>query len=195
MERREIKPYTPDLPREDVDHMTEKAFELWSNASVLTFTKVFKSEADTKLSFVWRDHGDNSPFNGTGGGFAHVFLPEGGIGGDVHFDEEETGTNNFRTHELGQSLGLPRIDDIGPLMYPRYVYCGDVLLSQKDINAIQAVHYKSFNLQKIHEYDENMQSMDAGYPKESQTTDLTKQFTAQADSGRPLLVLHEYDNH
>ena len=43
-------------------------------------------------------------------------------------------------HELGHSLGLLHSDDIGSLMFPRYIYCGDALLSLKDIDAIQAIY-------------------------------------------------------
>lgn len=49
-----IENYTPDLPRAVVDHAIEKAFQLWSNVSPLTFTKVFKGQADIMISFVWR---------------------------------------------------------------------------------------------------------------------------------------------
>lgn len=47
-----IENYTPDLPRADVDHAIENAFQLWSNVSPLTFTKVFKGQADIMISFV-----------------------------------------------------------------------------------------------------------------------------------------------
>lgn len=43
-------------------------------------------------------------------------------------------------HELGHSLGLSHSPDIGALMYPSYMYDGDVQLAQDDINAIQAIY-------------------------------------------------------
>ncbi|XP_035924410.1 interstitial collagenase-like [Halichoerus grypus] len=148
-----IENYTPDLPRADVDSAIEKAFQLWSNVSPLTFTKVFEGQADIMISFVWRDHGDNSPFGGPGNVLAHAFLPGRDIGGDIHFDEEKTWTNDFRNfnllqvaaHEVGHSLGLLHDNDIGSLMFPSYNYYGDVLLSQKDIDAIQALYGPSKN--------------------------------------------------
>lgn len=48
-------------------------------------------------------HGDNSPFNGPEDGLTHAFLPERGIRGDVHFDEKETWTNDFRSESTNSS--------------------------------------------------------------------------------------------
>uniref|UniRef100_A0A8C0NAV7 interstitial collagenase n=1 Tax=Canis lupus familiaris TaxID=9615 RepID=A0A8C0NAV7_CANLF len=148
-----IENYTPDLPRAEVDSAIEKAFQLWSNASPLTFTKVFEGQADIMISFVWGDHRDNSPFDGPNGNLAHAFQPGPNLGGDIHFDEDETWTNNFRNynlyrvaaHELGHSLGLSHSTDIGALMYPNYMYSGNVQLSQDDINGIQAIYGPSQN--------------------------------------------------
>ncbi|XP_004709062.1 interstitial collagenase [Echinops telfairi] len=148
-----IENYTPDLPRAVVDRAMEKAFQLWSNASPLRFTKLSEGQADIMISFVWGDHRDNSPFDGPGGNLAHAFQPGPNLGGDVHFDEDERWTNDFRdynlyrvaAHELGHSLGLGHSTDIGALMYPNYIFSGDVQLSQDDINGIQAIYGSSPN--------------------------------------------------
>ncbi|XP_006833837.1 PREDICTED: interstitial collagenase [Chrysochloris asiatica] len=151
-----IENYTPDLPRSEVDNAIQKAFQLWSNVSPLKFTKVFEGQADIMISFVRGDHRDNSPFDGPGGNLAHAFQPGPHIGGDAHFDEDETWTNNFRdynlyrvaAHELGHSLGLSHSTDIGALMYPNYIFSGDVQLSQDDINGIQTIYGASSNPQQ-----------------------------------------------
>ncbi|XP_012861700.2 interstitial collagenase-like [Echinops telfairi] len=148
-----IENYTPDLPRAVVDRAMEKAFQLWSSASPLRFTKLSEGQADIMISFVWGDHRDNSPFDGPGGNLAHAFQPGPNLGGDVHFDEDERWTNNcshynlyrVAAHELGHALGLAHSTDIGALMYPKYIFSGDVQLSQDDINSIQTLYGSSPN--------------------------------------------------
>ena len=45
-------------------------------------------------------------------------------------------SDNPASHELGHSLVFFHTDDIGSLMYHRYIYPDDVRLSQKDINSM-----------------------------------------------------------
>lgn len=104
-----------------METLIEEAFKVWSRVSPLTFTKLTEGEADITIAFVQRgrpeavmlnlafpgqtetrqgltmqccisDHGDNSPFDGPNGILAHAFQPGPGIGGDAHFDAEETWT-------------------------------------------------------------------------------------------------------
>ncbi|NIG57934.1 matrix metalloproteinase-27 [Pontoporia blainvillei] len=142
--------YTPDLSEAEVETALEKAFKLWSLVSPLNFTKTSQEEADIKIAFLQGDHGDNSPFDGPNGILAHAFQPGPGIGGDVHFDAEETWTKTSRNynlflvaaHEFGHSLGLAHSSDPGALMYPNYAFSepSTYLLPQDDISGIQAIY-------------------------------------------------------
>uniref|UniRef100_A0A8C5K593 interstitial collagenase n=1 Tax=Jaculus jaculus TaxID=51337 RepID=A0A8C5K593_JACJA len=146
--------YTPDLPIPVVDLAFEKAFQVWSNVASLTFSRVSEGEADIMISFVSGDHYDNNPFDGPGEKLAHAFQPGPRLGGDIHFDEDERWTNNneefnlyyVAAHEVGHSLGLAHSPYIGSLMYPSYTkFTGEVMLSQFDIDVIQALYGPSLN--------------------------------------------------
>ncbi|XP_015277097.1 PREDICTED: interstitial collagenase-like [Gekko japonicus] len=84
--------YTPDLDRNLVRRAIQKAFEVWSNVSPLTFQEEQDGIQDIMISFNRGDHGDNSPFDGPSGVLAHAFQPGRFIGGDAHFDEDEEWT-------------------------------------------------------------------------------------------------------
>ncbi|XP_005378672.1 PREDICTED: interstitial collagenase [Chinchilla lanigera] len=148
-----IMNYTPLLPKSVVDDSIKKAFELWSEFSPLTFTRIFQGEADIMISFIRGDHGDNNPFDGPGNRLAHAFGPGPRLGGDAHFDLDETWTDELliedfskynlyyvAAHEFGHSLGLGHSSDIASLMYPTYQSTGDVLLGQDDVNGIQQLY-------------------------------------------------------
>ncbi|KFW80034.1 Interstitial collagenase, partial [Manacus vitellinus] len=145
--------YTPKMTKADVDEAIRKAISVWSNVTPLTFQRVEDKEADIMISFAYRDHRDNSPFDGPNGQLAHAFQPGEGIGGDVHIDEEEAWTKDGRgynlfivvAHELGHSLGLSHSNDPGALMYPAYSYTdpNEFLLPQDDIDGIQAIYGQS----------------------------------------------------
>nr|XP_020667508.1 interstitial collagenase-like isoform X1 [Pogona vitticeps] len=145
--------YTPDMHPSDVDRAIQKALEVWSNVSPLTFTRLYDGLADIMISFHSGEHGDNSPFDGHDGILAHAFQPGRNIGGDAHFDEDEQwtkqgsrGRNLFlvAAHEFGHSLGLSHSTDPGALMYPTYSYTEPNLfrLPQDDIDGIQTVYGK-----------------------------------------------------
>jgi len=59
--------------------------------SALTFEET-TSFSDIEISFAAASHGDGMPFDGPGNSLAHSFHPGTGIGGDLHFDEDETWT-------------------------------------------------------------------------------------------------------
>uniref|UniRef100_A0A3Q0RBE5 Collagenase 3 n=1 Tax=Amphilophus citrinellus TaxID=61819 RepID=A0A3Q0RBE5_AMPCI len=127
-----------------------KAWQLWSNVTPLKFHKRDRREADIVISFYYGDHKDGSPFDGKGGILAHAFAPGHGIGGDVHFDANEswsfnsTGINLFAVaiHEFGHALGLPHSPDPGAIMYPPYNFDPgyEPQLSFQDVKDIQKLY-------------------------------------------------------
>nr|XP_056714848.1 matrix metalloproteinase-18-like [Euleptes europaea] len=122
-----INNYTPDLPRFKVVEIIQKAFNVWSEVTPLTFHRIY-TPADIEIWFAYYAHGDDKAFDGTGGVLAHAFYPA--FGGDAHFDESEhwsevnRETNLFlvAAHEFGHSLGLEHSYDPGALMYSIYSY-------------------------------------------------------------------------
>ncbi|MCJ8742230.1 hypothetical protein PDJAM_G00079660 [Pangasius djambal] len=146
-----IENYTPDMSEAEVDNSIERALQVWARVTPLRFTRIYSGVADIMISFVVRDHGDGSPFDGPNGFLAHAFFPSPGIGGDAHFDDEETftfkssrGYNLFlvAAHEFGHSLGLDHSNVPGALMYPTYTYTNPdtFVLPRDDVNRIQALY-------------------------------------------------------
>ncbi|XP_048454179.1 matrix metalloproteinase-18-like isoform X2 [Rhincodon typus] len=144
-----VREYTTDLPRKVVDEVLRRAFELWSNVTALSFTKT-TSVADIQITFAARDHGDEFPFDGHGHVLAHAFPPGPGLGGDAHFDEDETwvtgsnGTNLLivAAHEIGHCLGLNHSEDKNALMYHKYNYADThgYTLPSDDVKRIQSLY-------------------------------------------------------
>ncbi|KAG9491350.1 matrix metalloproteinase-18-like [Eleutherodactylus coqui] len=142
--------YTPDMPRSEVDHAIQRAFRVWSDVTPLTFTRVYDVTSDIEISFAAQVHNDFYPFDGPHGTLAHAFAPSSGIGGDAHFDEDETwtsGSNGYNlfivaAHEFGHSLGLLHSNDPSALMYPTYHYTepSEFRLPEDDVNGIQSLY-------------------------------------------------------
>ncbi|XP_043928521.1 matrix metalloproteinase-18-like isoform X2 [Protopterus annectens] len=145
-----VENYTPDMATADVDNAIVRAFQVWSNVTPLTFKKVEYGKADIMISFAKKEHGDFYPFDGPHRTLAHAFAPGEGIGGDAHFDEDETwtkGVNGYNlflvaAHEFGHALGLSHSNIPGALMYPSYSYVNpsQFRLHQDDINGIQSLY-------------------------------------------------------
>nr|XP_020486858.1 stromelysin-1-like [Labrus bergylta] len=145
-----ITQYTPDLNQRDVDAAIAKALKVYSDVIPLDFKQVYSGTADMMMKFKGRDHEDFAPFDGQGGVLAHAFSPGEGLGGDAHFDEDETwtltssGTNLFlvAAHELGHALGLGHSKVKTALMFPTYQYVTteDYELSEDDRQGVQALY-------------------------------------------------------
>ncbi|XP_068186502.1 collagenase 3-like [Antennarius striatus] len=146
-----IENYTPDMSPSEIDDSIEKALQVWAKVTPLRFTRIYSGTADIMISFGRQAHGDYYPFDGPDGTLAHAFAPSPGIGGDAHFDDDETFT--FRSnrgyvlfmvaaHEFGHSLGLSHSDDPGALMYPVYTYRNpdSFVLPRDDVNGIQSLY-------------------------------------------------------
>ncbi|KAK2846978.1 hypothetical protein Q5P01_009977 [Channa striata] len=155
-----IAKYTPDMKREDVEKSLNSAVNMWSDAAPLRFIKVSHGKADIVFTFARRTHGDFFPFDGPRGVLAHAFQPGEGMGGDVHFDEDETwtaGRQGFSlfavaAHELGHSLGLTHSKDPSSIMYPTYRFPSSTQhsLSKDDVIGIQTLYGKPTKNEKTH---------------------------------------------
>ncbi len=127
-----ISDITGDFDENDVVDAVQKAADEWASVSPLTFTYQSScSGADIEMLFATDDHGDDDPFDGAGGVLAHAYYPE--YGGDVHYDDDETWTDDLRDssqqpidlqtvalHELGHSLGLKHSSIQDAIMYTYY---------------------------------------------------------------------------
>ncbi|XP_042316867.1 matrix metalloproteinase-27-like isoform X2 [Sceloporus undulatus] len=85
--------YTPDMRQYDVDTSIQKAFEVWSTVTPLTFKRVHRGRADIMIEFATRVHG-RCPrhFDGPLGVLGHAFPPNHPLRGNVHLDEDEKWT-------------------------------------------------------------------------------------------------------
>uniref|UniRef100_G3SRF6 Matrix metallopeptidase 7 n=1 Tax=Loxodonta africana TaxID=9785 RepID=G3SRF6_LOXAF len=148
--------YTQDLPRVTVDSLVAKALNMWSKEIPLRFKRVRWGTADIRIGFARGAHGDYNPFDGPGNTLAHAFAPGPDLGGDAHFDEDESWTDGSKiginflytaTHELGHSLGLDHSSDPSAVMYPTYGNEDpkNFKLSQDDIKGIQKLYGNACN--------------------------------------------------
>ncbi|XP_063315236.1 matrix metalloproteinase-9 [Pelobates fuscus] len=81
--------YSPDLDPEIIDDAFARAFNVWSEVTPLTFTRIYDDVPDIDILFGSDNHGDPYPFDGKDGLLAHAYPPGSGVQGDAHFDDDE----------------------------------------------------------------------------------------------------------
>ncbi|XP_036885693.1 stromelysin-2-like [Sturnira hondurensis] len=130
--------YTLDLPRDAVDYAIVRALKVWEEVTPLTFSRIYKGEADIMITFA---------IDGPGQVLAHAYPPGLGIYEDDHeqWTKDTAGTNLFlvAAHELGHSLGLSHLANTATLMFLVYNPFTDLArfhLSQDDVNGIQSLY-------------------------------------------------------
>jgi len=153
-----VTKYTEKISRKELDREIRKAFDIWEEASSLTFTRIKNpAKADIKISFVRGkhvDYGDRFPLDGSskkgGTTLAHAFFPKGQYIGLAHFDEDENWSVtpnvgnqvlNTLTHEFGHNLGLKHSKVRGAIMAPYYKgWDVNLALHQDDIDGVQELY-------------------------------------------------------
>jgi len=67
---------------------------MWSDVSALSFSET-TGTPDIEIRFVRGSHGDGYPFDGPGSVLAHAYYPYSAhpLGGDEHYDDDETWTH------------------------------------------------------------------------------------------------------
>lgn len=69
-----ITKYPSNLKRSAVDSTIQKAFNVWSEYTDLTFTPS-SGNVHIDIRFEKGEHGDGDPFDGPGGTLAHAYFP------------------------------------------------------------------------------------------------------------------------
>lgn len=137
--------------RADATDPVAKAFQTWAAKSQFRFSTTNDYEnADIKISFENRDHGDGSPFDGRGGPdgtLAFAFPP---VDGRFHYDADEQwvvgavpGGFDLETialHEIGHRLILDHSSVGAAIMFPAIAAGATKGLDADDIQGIKALY-------------------------------------------------------
>ncbi|GLT57788.1 hypothetical protein SLA2020_307370 [Shorea laevis] len=134
--------------RADAIEPVVRAFRTWAANTHFTFTQTQDYQnADLKVSFARRDHGDGNPFDGPGGTLAHAFAP---TNGRFHYDADEAWSvgvaqdafhlETVALHEIGHLLGLGHSSVEGAIMFPSIPPGVSRGLHQDDVQGIRALY-------------------------------------------------------
>jgi matrixin/putative peptidoglycan binding protein/tectonin-like protein len=144
---------TNDLSPQLVRNAIQRAFSLWSTATLLSFDEVpLRDNPDIIIRFAYGNHGDNTPFIGEI--YAHGFYPPplgANFAGDVHFNDayawrfaaDLEDPDSFpdlmyvAAHEIGHAIGLEHSSE-GTVMYRGYAARRS--LHEDDIDGIRAIY-------------------------------------------------------
>lgn len=126
----------------------EQAIREWASSTPFKFIRTSDlSQADIKMSFMPKYHGDGHPFVGPDAGLAHTFAPPDGR---VHFDASQKWSSKVEKraydiqtvglHELGHALGLGHSRIKKAVMYPIINLGQRKGLHDDDIKGIKALY-------------------------------------------------------
>ncbi|XP_050225730.1 metalloendoproteinase 3-MMP-like [Mercurialis annua] len=137
--------FLPGTPNQAMNPVS-KAFQTWAGNTHFRFSRV-QNNADIKIGFASRNHGDGSAFDGRGGVIAHAFAPRDGR---FHYDGDERwavgatqGAMDLETvalHEIGHLLGLGHSSVEGAIMAPTISSGVTKGLHRDDIQGIRVLY-------------------------------------------------------
>lgn len=152
-----VSVYPEDLLSTEVDHIIDKAFQVWNNITTIQFFRSEFGPVDIDVKFLESDHDDGVPFDGPGGATSHAFFPNDnslGLSGDIHFDSSEkwslavnstpepgyTSLFCLAVHQIGHSLGLFHSRTKHAYMWPFLKDCNRTSMTPDHIEALHFLY-------------------------------------------------------